>query len=190
MIRRNSLWLLLVTLLALSSCKGDWEYYVKDTRPIATVIYPYTGLGDRSYVDKIYQGAERALLGNDVRIQHFIPTDIEETKTYLMHALQNDPGDGIRRLYIITESDIFGELSTYAELAPDDDMRQFVFMETRFTKNLVDSMSENPDLTYKELYSYLVSHTLGSHVGIFNAGLFGNLYRESPSEFFVYKEGE
>ena len=46
-------------------------------------------------------------------------------------------------------------------------------------------MSQAPEMTYRELYTYLVSHTIGSHVKIFNASQFGNLCRESPQEFFV-----
>ena len=60
------------------------------------------------------------------------------------------------------------------------------WMSDRFTNNLINALSGDRNLTYKELYSYLVSHTLGSHVGIFNAAMFGNLYREAPAEFFVY----
>ena len=59
------------------------------------------------------------------------------------------------------------------------------WLSDRFSNNLVDCMSQTPGMTYRELYTYLVSHTLGSHVKIFNAPQFGNLYRESPKEFFV-----
>lgn len=59
------------------------------------------------------------------------------------------------------------------------------WLSDRFTNNVVDCMSQTPEMTYRELYTYLVSHTIGSHVKIFNASQFGNLYRESPQEFFV-----
>lgn len=61
----------------------------------------------------------------------------------------------------------------------------YVWLSDRFSNNLVDCMLQTPEMTYRELYTYLVSHTLGSHVTIFNAAQFGNLYRESPKEFFV-----
>ena len=35
------------------------------------------------------------------------------------------------------------------------------------------------------MYIYLNSHTIGSHVMIYNAPLFGNLYTETPKEFFI-----
>ncbi|MGN0309372.1 MAG: C13 family peptidase [Bacteroides sp.] len=59
------------------------------------------------------------------------------------------------------------------------------WLSDRFSNNLVECMSQTPEMTYRELYTYLVSHTIGSHVKIFNASRFGNLYRESPKEFFV-----
>ncbi|MCR4602531.1 MAG: ABC transporter substrate-binding protein [Prevotella sp.] len=62
-----------------------------------------------------------------------------------------------------------------------------IWMSDRFTNNLITCLTANPAMTYKELYSYLVSHTMGSHVHIYNAPLFGNLYRDDPSEFFVYR---
>ncbi len=60
-----------------------------------------------------------------------------------------------------------------------------VWMSDRFTNNLVTTLSENPNQTYKELYEYLYRHTLGSHVYIENAFFFGNLYKESPDEFIM-----
>ena len=75
---------------------------------------------------------------------------------------------------------------TEYSFADNYSVEQGVWMSDRFTNNLINALSENRNLTYKELYSYLVSHTLGSHVGVFNAALFGNLYREAPAEFFVY----
>ena len=58
-------------------------------------------------------------------------------------------------------------------------------MLSKLRDNASECMSRTPEMTYRELYTYLVSHTVGSHVKIFNAPQFGNLYRESPKEFFV-----
>lgn len=62
------------------------------------------------------------------------------------------------------------------------------WLSDRFSNNLVECMSQTPEMTYRELYTYLVSHTIGSHVKIFNAPQFGNLCRESPQEFFAAKK--
>ena len=61
-----------------------------------------------------------------------------------------------------------------------------IWMSDRFSNNIVTTLSEKPTQTYKELYEYLYRHTIGSHVCIANAGFFGNLFRDSPAEFFVY----
>ena len=61
-----------------------------------------------------------------------------------------------------------------------------IWMSDRFTNNLVNTLSDKPGQTYKELYEYLYKHTLGSHVYFENAGFFGNLFKDSPKEFIVY----
>lgn len=61
------------------------------------------------------------------------------------------------------------------------------WLSNRFTNNLVNSITKNPEQTYTELYKTLTSSTLGSHVSIFNESRFGNMAFEKPSEFFVIK---
>jgi glycosylphosphatidylinositol transamidase (GPIT) subunit GPI8 len=59
-----------------------------------------------------------------------------------------------------------------------------VWMSDRFSNNVVKQMKDNTNQTYKEFYVYLAEHTLGSHVHVANASCFGNLYTNTPSEFF------
>jgi glycosylphosphatidylinositol transamidase (GPIT) subunit GPI8/ABC-type branched-subunit amino acid transport system substrate-binding protein len=63
-----------------------------------------------------------------------------------------------------------------------------VWMSDRFSNNVVKQMKENSQQTYKDLYVYLAEHTLGSHVHVANASCFGNLYTNTPSEFFDIKK--
>lgn len=58
------------------------------------------------------------------------------------------------------------------------------WMSNRFSNNLVRSISEKTDKTYKDLYVFLTEHTLGSHVHVANSSHFGNLYSNTPAEFF------
>ena len=58
-----------------------------------------------------------------------------------------------------------------------------VWMSDRFTNNLVNTLSEKPDQTYRELYEYLYTHTLGSHVYVENSYWFGNLCKATLGEF-------
>lgn len=58
------------------------------------------------------------------------------------------------------------------------------WLSDRFSNNIVKQMWDNSNMTYKDLYIYLVEHTLGSHVHVTNASYFGNLYTNSPAEFF------
>ena len=57
------------------------------------------------------------------------------------------------------------------------------WMSDRFTQNFVAAMTENPAITYRDLYLYCAQHTLGSHARVVNAAQFGNLYHTGPGEF-------
>ena len=61
-----------------------------------------------------------------------------------------------------------------------------VWMSDRFSNNIVTTIGANASQTYRDLYLYLSSHTLGSHVHVENALNYANLYTTSPQEFFVY----
>ena len=62
-----------------------------------------------------------------------------------------------------------------------------VWMRDRFTHNLLTHIAANPTTTYRDLYLYCASHTLGSHVHVVNSAHFGNLYTTGPGEFFVWQ---
>lgn len=61
------------------------------------------------------------------------------------------------------------------------------WMCDRFSRNLLDCLTKNPAITYRDLYFYCMEHTIGSHVKLVNADHFGNLYITTPEEFIVYK---
>jgi hypothetical protein len=56
----------------------------------------------------------------------------------------------------------------------------------RFSQNLVNFLSANPDTSFRDLFLYCAQHTLGSHARIVNAANFGNLYTTGPAEFIRY----
>ncbi len=60
-----------------------------------------------------------------------------------------------------------------------------IWMSDRFSNNLVNTLSAKPSQTYRDLYEYLYTHTLGSHVYVENSYWFGNLCKTSPEEFIV-----
>ena len=63
-----------------------------------------------------------------------------------------------------------------------------VWMCDRFSQNLVNCLSDNPDTSFRDLFLYCAQHTLGSHARIVNAANFGNLYTTGPAEFIRYQE--
>jgi glycosylphosphatidylinositol transamidase (GPIT) subunit GPI8 len=58
-----------------------------------------------------------------------------------------------------------------------------VWMTNRFTTTLLDCIEKNPDVAFRELYYHLFSSTLGSHVTVYNAEKFGNMYNNTMREF-------
>ena len=60
-----------------------------------------------------------------------------------------------------------------------------IWMSDRFSNNLVNTLSNDPDQTYRELYEYLYTHTLGSHVYVENSYWFGNLCTSTLGEFVI-----
>lgn len=58
------------------------------------------------------------------------------------------------------------------------------WMSDRFSNNIVKKVREDPGVTFYSFYSYLVKNTLGSHVHVANASMFGNLFLVTPLEFF------
>ena len=63
-----------------------------------------------------------------------------------------------------------------------------VWMCDRFTLNLVSCLTADPDTSFRDLFLYCASHTLGSHARIVNADHFGNLYTTGPAEFIRYNK--
>ena len=61
-----------------------------------------------------------------------------------------------------------------------------IWMCDRFTLNLVECLTNNPDTSFRDLFLYCAQHTLGSHARIVNAAHFGNLYVTGPAEFIRY----
>lgn len=63
-----------------------------------------------------------------------------------------------------------------------------IWMANRFTLNVVNCITENPTVTFKDFYLYCTKNTIGSHVKLVNADKYGNLYRNSPDEFFLFQK--
>ena len=63
-----------------------------------------------------------------------------------------------------------------------------VWMCDRFSQNLVNCLTSNPDTSFRDLFLYCAQHTLGSHARIVNAAHFGNLYTTGPTEFIRYEK--
>ncbi len=58
-----------------------------------------------------------------------------------------------------------------------------VWMSNRFTLTFQECVKANPQMRLRDLYYKLFTNTVGSHVTLFNATHYGNLYKDSIGEF-------
>ncbi|MBQ3767816.1 MAG: peptidase C13 [Prevotella sp.] len=61
-----------------------------------------------------------------------------------------------------------------------------IWMCNRFSLNLVNCLTDNPQSNFRDIFLYCAQHTLGSHAKIVNAANYGNLFTTGPAEFILY----
>lgn len=98
----------------LNSCNkdGDTVYMPNpsepkaSTRPLVTVLYDASGIGDQSYDDLVYQGVEEAAKKYSLRTMQITPSSNDEGLAYLEENIKRmaDPKDTIRQLLIVTST--------------------------------------------------------------------------------------
>ncbi len=90
--------------------------------------------------------------------------------------------EGIPRVLAITAAD--GEETSKADVFNAD---LNVWMSNRFTSTFIGQITENPAVSMRDLYYRLFINTVGSHVMVYNALNYGNLYKADMAEFIRYK---
>ena len=58
-----------------------------------------------------------------------------------------------------------------------------IWMSNRFSATLEDCIINAPDISFRDLYYRLFTNTVGSHVMVYNASNYGNIYRETMREY-------
>ena len=58
-----------------------------------------------------------------------------------------------------------------------------IWLSNRFSSTLHDCITNNPDISLRDLYYRLFINTIGSHVCVYNAENYGNIYKESMTEW-------
>ncbi len=61
-----------------------------------------------------------------------------------------------------------------------------IWMSNRFTSTFIEQITENKAVSLRDLYYRLFINTVGSHVTVYNAANYGNLYQSNISEFIQY----
>lgn len=60
-----------------------------------------------------------------------------------------------------------------------------VFLSNGFTRAFQTKITENPDVTLRDLFYFVATQTVGSHACMFNQSNYGNVFTERMSEFLV-----
>lgn len=130
---KHLLWFLCVLgAWALMACSDDdTQGNSPDDTPMLVVVYPIDGLGDRSYVDHIYRGVEKAALEQGLKVQHLMPYTYEEGTTYIETMMKPGAEETSRHLYIVTEPSYEELVTRLASQFGENDRRQLLFLETR-----------------------------------------------------------
>lgn len=89
--------------------------------------------------------------------------------------------EGIPGVLLITAAN--GEETSKADVF-DGELK--VWKSNRFTSTFLQQIAENSSVAMRDLYYRLFMNTLGSHVTVYNANNFGNLYSSSMSEFINF----
>ena len=90
-----------------------------------------------------------------------------------------------RALQIIDTAVIVGNLSEVWVDHWNNDAR--IWMCDRFSLNLVNCLTDNPQSNFRDIFLYCAQHTLGSHAKIVNAANYGNLFT-TFAEFILYNK--
>ena len=62
-----------------------------------------------------------------------------------------------------------------------------VWMSNRFTSTCIEQLSAQPDISLRDLYYRLFINTVGSHVMVYNAPFYGNMYQQNMGEFIQFR---
>ena len=127
------------------------------------------------------QGFTASLLAETVRQMQFRKLCIAAEPCYgecVISAVEGIPG-------VLAMSGASAAEQSWADCWSND---AHVWLCDRFSQNLVTCLTDNPDTSFRDLFLYCATHTLGSHAKIVNADHYGNLYITGPAEFIRYNK--
>ncbi len=59
-----------------------------------------------------------------------------------------------------------------------------VYLSNGFTRGFQAAIAHDPDISIRDLYYTVATNTTGSHVTVYNASVYGNVYNNTMGEFF------
>ena len=63
------------------------------------------------------------------------------------------------------------------------DYEMNIWLSNGFTRAFQETIDANPSISLRDLYYKLARNTVGSHVSVYNEALYGNIFRNTMSEY-------
>jgi basic membrane protein A len=92
---------LLLFLLILTNCKKESDFEIFNPDFEVFVLLPAEGLGDRSFVDIVYEGVETALIDFNFKVDYIIPENLEKANEWIKNLPQLEGTSNLPTLVII-----------------------------------------------------------------------------------------
>ena len=206
---------LISVMLTIASCTKDGDIiYEPDPSdqasgaPLVTVIYDPGALGDLSYNDLIYEGVERSISQNGLRVRQLSPCNKDEGLAFLAAAIDqmSNPADATRQLLIVTGSSYDEYLRANNKRLETNPKADLLYFETtkplegkgssihiRFYGAMFEAGAVTPFFTPEVLLVAANPHELGAAVAGFQDGFFADYVtseREEKKFFCEYLSDE
>lgn len=146
------------------------------------VLIFWSGHGDKG---KLRWGEGFAYYSDDMMRETLLKMHKEQRYRRMLFAIEacysgciGERCDGIPGVLFVTAAN--AQESSKAELL-DPELR--IYLSNAFTRTFQESIDAHPSISLRDLYYNLALTTSGSHVTVYNAHQFGNIYKTSMSEF-------
>ncbi len=74
--------------------------------------------------------------------------------------------------------------ANYRHQADVKDPEMGIWLSNGFTREFQETIDAKPGIVLRDLYYALAGNTVGSHATVYNVENYGNMYKESMSEYF------
>jgi len=120
------------------------------------VLLPAEGIGDRSFVDIVYEGVETAFVDFNFRVNYIVPEDIDEAESWINALADLEGTNGLNTLVIIAGNQY---VDSFNSLNGNFASHKILFINGRF-----DEMEGLASMTYRTYASSYIGGYLSAQL--------------------------